>query len=582
MERRQQARTSLETPDIAIVRIGGAGYVDGTTLVDHPQQFFVDLLNRSLGGALLKSTIEIDQASTFHLSVYNPADKTWDQFTGTAAWVKPTTVGKADYFLIGASLVPDSSDAPVAVFEMVRQKRVPGEDDFAFFRRTELLRSLPREVVVPLINNVSHKKIAAGEQFITQGEPGDACFLIERGKCVARVEKQGQVKTVARLGEGSIVGEMSLLTGEPRSAHVVAETDMELWGLTRARYDQLDPHYPELRAFLTAVLTRWFDTREVIAERHIGKYTLTDVAGQGAYAIVYKGLHRDLGMQVAIKMMRHDMAMEAEFIDGFHQEAKTIAGFRHENIVKIYDIEEKYRTVFIIMEYLEGNPLRKIMEADGKLPPQKVVKYVQQICSGLQYAHRQQIVHQDIKPGNIFVMPDDQVKIVDFGLSVPCGTEAMMTGTPYYMSPEQIECLPVDIRADIFALGIMTYEMVTGARPFPEKDAWKVMDLHVSEDIPDPAGIVADIPDPLRSMILRACARDPEKRYQTIDEIIDELSPLLEVFDIASGPMAPEGNNRTTFSILHQAGQQKQLDRLMKEFKQKIEKAGMVMKTSNH
>ena len=222
------------------------------------------------------------------------------------------------------------------------------------------------------------------------------------------------------------------------------------------------------------------------------------------------------------------------------------------------------------------------MESDGKLPPQTVVNYVQQICSGLMYSHQQQILHQDITPGNIFVMPDDQVKIVDFGLSVPCGTEAMMTGTPYYMSPEQIECLPVDIRADIFALGIMTYEMVTGGRPFPEKDAWKVMDLHVSEDIPDPADIAVDIPEPLRDMICKACARDPEKRYQNIDEIIDELSPLLELFDLPTESIPSDDNLRINLSILHQGEHQKKLDSLIKEFKKQVEKAGMKLKTSNH
>jgi serine/threonine protein kinase len=362
---------------------------------------------------------------------------------------------------------------------------------------------------------------------------------------------------------------------------VFAETDMDLWGLTRRQYDRLDKQHPELRAFLTTVLTRWFDSRKVIAERQIGKYTLTEVVGQGAYAIVYKGMHRDLDMPVAIKMMRHDMAMEADFIEGFHREARTIAGFRHENIVKIFDIEEKYRTVFIIMEYLEGKPLRQILNSDGRLPAYQVVKYVQQICSGLQYAHRQQIVHQDIKPGNIFVLPGDEVKIVDFGLSVPCGTEAMMTGTPFYMSPEQIECLPVDTRADIFALGIMAYEMVTGNRPFAETDGWKVMDLHVEQDIPDPAEAAADIPEPLRNMIRKACAREPDKRYQEIGEVLMELSPLLEDFDLSGEPALPEGNHRTTLSILHQGEHSEQLQQLIEEFKAKVEQAGMALKTSD-
>jgi CRP-like cAMP-binding protein len=578
MDRRQQARTHPEFPDIGVLRVEGSGYVDGTTLVDHPQAFFVDLLNRSPGGALLKSIVEIDPGTAFRLSIYNPADKTWDRFDGSAVWTTQADSGPARFFLVGTALQPCNGEVAYHAVDIPGQKKIPLESEYAFFRRSELLRSLPRDAVVPLINSVFHCKVRAGERFITQGEPGDACYLIQSGTCVARVEKEGRLKTVARLGKGSIIGEMALLTGEPRSAHVTAETDMDIWGLTRNQYDRLDPQYPELRTFLTTVLTRWFDSRKVIADRQIAKYTITDVAGQGAFAIVYKGIHQDLAMPVAVKMMRHDMAMEPEFIDGFRREAKTIAGFSHGNIVKIYDIEEKYRTVFIIMEYLDGKTLQQILETTPRLSPKKVVKYVQQICHGLRYAHQQEIVHQDIKPGNIFILPGDDVKIVDFGLSCTCGTEAMMTGTPHYMSPEQIECLPVDYRADIYALGIMAYEMVTGARPFPEKNGWKVMDLHVTQDIPDPADVAADIPAPLRKMILTACAREPEQRYQSVDQILEALHPLVEVFDLDGHAVSPAGSQMTRFCVLHGNEHHAQLNRLIEEFKEKIEASGMALK----
>jgi eukaryotic-like serine/threonine-protein kinase len=581
MDRRRHARTPLDSPAIGLLRSEGAGYVAGTTLVDHPQTFFVDLLDRSSGGARLKSTIEIELGTSFQLTVFNSDSKAWDRFDGSAVWMMQAIFGKASYFLIGASLLPYKSQASQGRTDISAEKKIPFEGDYEFFRETELLRFLPRDAVVTLINNVFHRKVKAGDRFITQGEPGDACYLIQHGTCVARVEGAGRLKTVARLREGSIVGEMALLTGEPRSAHVFAETDMALWGLTRAQYDSLVPQFPELRTFLTTVLTRWFDTRKVIAERQIGKYSLTDVLGQGAFALVYKGRHRDLNMPVAIKMMRHDMAMEPDFVDGFRKEAQTIAGFSHENIVKIHDIEEKYRTVFIIMEYLEGRTLRQVLDIMLRLPPKKVVKYVRQICNGLDYAHRRGIVHMDIKPGNIFVLPDDNVKIVDFGLACTCGTETLMAGTPFYMAPEQIECLPVDIRADIFALGIMTYEMVAGERPFSEKDAWKVMDLHVTQDIPDPAETAADVPEPLRNMIIKACAREPARRYQNVAQILEDLSPLAEVFDLAGPSESLEGNKTTTMCILHKDEHQTALNQLIQKFKRQLEEKGMALKITD-
>ena len=581
MDRRQHTRNQLEPPYIGILHTEGADYVDGTTLVDHPQSFFVDLLNKSPGGAALKSTIEVEPGTPFRLSLYNPDGKAWDHYEGYAVWIEPENSEGETIFLIGVSLQSCSIEASNWPIESPGDKKLPLEGTYEFFKRTELLRSLPREAVVPLLNCVFHRYVKAGERFITQGEPGDACYLIQSGVCVARVEKEGRFKTVARLREGSILGEMALLTGESRSAHVFAETDMDLWGLTRTQYDHLYMRYPELRAFLTNILTRWYDSRKVIADRHVGKYIISDVIGQGAYAIVYKGRHQDLNMPVAIKMLRHDMAMEPDFINGFRDEAKTIAKFGHENIVKIYDIEERYRTVFIVMEYLEGRTLRQVLDVMLRLSPVKVLQYVLQICKGLQYAHRQDIVHQDIKPANIFILPNDTVKIVDFGLSCTCGTETMMTGTPFYMSPEQVECLPLDIRADIYALGIMTYEMVTGQRPFPEKDAWTVMHMHVTDDIPDPADVVTDTTEPLRKMILKACARDPQKRYQSVEEIMEDLYPLAETFDLNLPSIAPQRNSMTTVHILHKDEHQKRLDLLIRKFSKELEEEGMKLKFSD-
>ncbi|MGM0451710.1 MAG: protein kinase domain-containing protein [Thermodesulfobacteriota bacterium] len=578
MDRRQSARKDLVPPGICIVRVKCVDPPAKDIAANTRECFFADLLNRSASGGLLKSPFAISRGSRFQLSAYNPKLKIWERFTGSPAWIKQADSGSSRHYLIGTTLQQYMDELLIENADFQTSKRVPLESDYEFFRRTELIRSLPRDSVVPLINNVFYKKVKAGEQFINQGDHGDTCYLIQHGTCTARLEKNGESTIVARLPEGSIVGEMALLTGEPRSAHVFAETDASLWVLTRAQFDELESKYPELRTFLTNVLTRWFDSRKTIAERHIGKYIITDVIGDGAFAIVYGGKHRELDMPVAIKMMRHDMAMDPEFISAFRKEAKTIARFNHQNIVKIFDIEERYRTVFIIMELLAGRPLKQILDTRSRLTPGETVKYVRQICQGLRYAHQQKIVHMDIKPRNIFVLPDDNVKIVDFGLACPCGTETMMSGTPFYMSPEQIECLPVDTRTDIYSLGIMTYEMVTGKKPFDETDVFKLMDLHVEKDIPDPWEIAADIPESLRNMILKACARDPSERYQTVGEILDELYPEMDGFGFSRGYLSSENDRVTAVCIMHQTKHQSELERLIAELKKKVEDKGMAIK----
>jgi serine/threonine protein kinase len=274
-------------------------------------------------------------------------------------------------------------------------------------------------------------------------------------------------------------------------------------------------------------------------------------------------------------MMKHDLATNIDFIKKFREEARTIAKFNHENIVHVYDIEERYKTLFIVMEHLEGVSLRTLLKRMLKLPPERVVHYLLQICAGLQYAHACDVVHQDIKPGNLFILPNDKIKILDFGLASPCGIESHFTGTPFYMAPEQIDCLPVDARTDIFALGLTAYEMVTGQRPFAEEDAWEVMDLRLKQDIPDPAELAPDIPAALRRFILKACARDLDQRYQDVSGIINDLQPLADDHRPTIKDDISANRKMATMFLLYNDEHQPELNRMMEDFCEKVNKLGV-------
>jgi serine/threonine protein kinase len=253
---------------------------------------------------------------------------------------------------------------------------------------------------------------------------------------------------------------------------------MILWSLTREQFDSVCTEYPDLLDFLTELVTHRFSTEKFTASRTIGKYLINEVIGRGGWSIVYKGLHTGLNMPVAVKMLKHDMAMNVEFAEKFHNEARIVALLNHENIVRVYDIEELFRTIFIIMEYLEGVPLDFVLEKMPRLPVTKILDVLLQVCNGLSYAHDQGIVHQDIKPANLFIQSDGMARIVDFGLSCPRGTiDCSLPGTVYYMSPEQVLGESVDERTDIYSLGILAYEMVSGQRPYPEDNLYDLMDL---------------------------------------------------------------------------------------------------------
>lgn len=292
-------------------------------------------------------------------------------------------------------------------------------------------------------------------------------------------------------------------------------------------------------------------------------------------------MHEALNKPVAIKMMKHDMAMRDDFIEKFRTEAQVIAQFSHENIVTVYDIEKRFQTVFIVMEHLEGMSLRALLKKILKLPAGIAVNYLLQVCAGLQYAHNQNIVHQDIKPGNIFILPDDRIKLLDFGLACSCGSENFLSGTPFYMSPEQVECLPVDVRTDIYAMGIMAYEMVTGQRPFPEDDAWAVMEMHVHQDIPDPAHLEPDLPEGLRKFILKACARDINRRCQNVAEAAAGLEALAG--ETGQRRYGTTGANRkmATLFLLYGDEHQPALNREMEEFCSRMQSLGVTCKAAD-
>jgi CRP-like cAMP-binding protein len=573
--RRRSARQTLETPEVCVVHFLEDSSRPGKT---SPGRLFVDLLERSQAGALVRSIQPIEPGTRLYLQAYDPTKKTW-LFSPAEVKHLEQDPGQRRHQGLGLAFI-DQAEVSLRLPEKEENKIIPTVSDYEFFRGIDLLKRLHREAVCPLLNRLRFRRIRAGERLITQGASGDACYVIQRGSCGIHVEKNGEIHRVAGRRKGDILGEMALVTGEPRSAHVDAETEMDLWEISREDFEQIAQEFPELRGFLTEIVAERFASSRVTAKRKVGKYVITDIIGRGGYSIVYKGIHSSLNMPVVVKMLNHDMAMDPRFIENFEKEARIIAQFNHENIVRVYDIEARFQTVFIVMEYLEGRSLRQVLEGMQWLPARKVVHYLLQVCAGLHYAHERGIVHQDIKPGNIFILPGERVKILDFGLAAPCGTESAMTGTPFYMSPEQVECLPVDERSDIYSLGLMVFEMLAGRRPFPEDDPHKVMNLHAEQEIPDPEGQVDGLHPGLRTLILKSCARDPERRYRNIPEVLQDLGPLAEELGLLDHQSLAEPRKMATIVLIYRNEQQLMLKRLLEEFSDKAEKAGILIKAA--
>jgi len=494
--------------------------------------------------------------------------------------ISPSASQAACYFLeIDIPREDLAGEWPASASQAVTDQKVPYTLELTLC--SELTNTLSQEVIQALLRQMDFKRIPKGEHFIRQGEEADQFYLILKGSCIVRLEKDNMSYTLAQLGPGNLVGEMAVFTGEKRSAGVEAETDMDVLSMSRDRFEKLAPEYPEFRRYLSEIVTHRLSTSKIMADKKIGKYIISEKIGDGGSSIIYKGTHSILNLPVAIKMLKHELAMDPDFIQIFSNEAKIIAQLNHPQIVRVYDIEELYHTIFIVMEYLEGTPLKQVLENTKKLPLTKTLDLVLQTCYGLEYAHKYGIIHQDINPRNIFVQPDGTVKIIDFGLACRTGSvdeNFLFPGTIYYISPEQIKGDPVDERSDIYSLGITVYEMLTGTFPYPGDDMKSLVNWHLNEEIHDTYETLPDLPDEMHTFFMKSIRKDPRTRFRNVSEIIGLLKPLSEKLGVQVEPNFCMQQRMTGMFLVYQEHQRLPLKRLIEEFSRNVSETGAILK----
>ncbi len=253
----------------------------------------------------------------------------------------------------------------------------------------------------------------------------------------------------------------------------------------------------------------------------LGRYNIIGELGQGAMGTVYKAVDPLIDRIVAIKTINLAIAMDEkdEYESRFYQEAKAAGRLSHPNIVTIYDVGKSGEIAYIAMEFLQGRELREILNNGQRMPVEQVVNVVAQVAQGLAYAHEHGVVHRDVKPSNIMIVRDGHVKITDFGIarmaSAAVRTQTgMVLGSPKYMSPEQVIGKQIDQRSDIFSLGVMLYEMLTGQAPFSGDSISAIMYQTVNSVPPPPSSLSSDVPEMLNFIVAKALAKKVEDRYQ--------------------------------------------------------------------
>jgi serine/threonine-protein kinase len=263
-------------------------------------------------------------------------------------------------------------------------------------------------------------------------------------------------------------------------------------------------------------------TTHVLADR----YELGPVLGEGGMARVHRGYDRHLRRPVAVKVLAPPYDRDRGFVERFRREARSAAGLSHPNVVSVFDSGSYHGTHFIVTEFVDGETLADRLRR-GPMPPEEAVAVAVDVCRALQAAHHRGLIHRDVKPGNVMLLPDGRVKVVDFGIARAAGSDTLtrtgvVMGTTAYLAPEQASGQPVDERADLYALGCVLYEMLTGAVPFRADTPVATMYRHVNEDPPPPSSI-QPVPPGLEAVVLRCLEKDPRRRFGSAAELEQAL-----------------------------------------------------------
>ncbi len=272
-----------------------------------------------------------------------------------------------------------------------------------------------------------------------------------------------------------------------------------------------------------------------------GRYEVTHVVARGGMAQVYRAIDLQLDRPVALKVLFPELSVDRTFVERFRREAQAAANLSHPNIVPVFDWGEDDGAYFIVMQYVDGRPLSAVLRDPDPLPPSQIATIGAGVAAALAFAHRHGVIHRDVKPGNVLITPEGDVKVTDFGIARAVNTEESLTqtgavmGTAAYFSPEQAEGKGVDARSDIYSLGVVLYEMATGRPPFTGDSPVAVASKHVRDQPLLPRQVNAGVPPALQAVVMKAMAKNPEDRYRSAEELRADLLRFAEGRPVEAG-----------------------------------------------
>ena len=397
-----------------------------------------------------------------------------------------------------------------------------GESVWTLLRARGPLAAVSPDALRGLVAAAEDRSYEPGAHLVTQGEPGDGLLVLIEGTAHATLRDQGGAHRLGGFAAGDVVGEMALVTHEPRSADVIADEPVRALLVPTAVFDRLAARHLELAIVLTQLVAERLGrgARDGLGGKLVEGFRIVECIGRGGMSVVYRAREDSSGRTVALKMMSYRLIYDSAALARFQHEASLMQELEHEHITRLERLFRAFNTYFLVMELCDGMDLQRLLRARGPLPERDVRAIVGQLASALDYIHRRGLVHRDLKPANVMVTRDGDVKLTDFGIAasaVPFDdatriAEDGILGTPAYMAPEQLSGEELDSRTDTYALGCLAYELLTGRRLFSATGVFALVREKLTTRLPAASEVAGGISGEMYDFIERAIRVSPDER----------------------------------------------------------------------
>jgi CRP-like cAMP-binding protein len=403
---------------------------------------------------------------------------------------------------------------------------LPDASALQLLRTRGPLRVLSGIAVQELLQAGEPRTFAPGEALIRQGHAGDGLLILLEGSGYAQLQSGDGAYRIGRFSPGDVVGEMALVTREPRSADVIADTPVRALHVPTAAFDALAARHLELATMITDLVADRLGQSSLdgLGGKRVERFRILQCIGRGGMSVVYSAKDESTGALAALKMMSYRLIYDAEALARFRREAEVVQALQHPNIARLHRLFTAYRTYFLEMELLNGIDLQRLVDRRGRLPEHEVRLILGQLADALDFVHRHGIVHRDLKPSNVMITAAGVAKLTDFGIAASAlavdgetrPIEQGLVGTPAFMAPEQIAGAIVDHRADVYALGCVAYELLTGGRLFTGRNLLELVQAKLSLRLPPASEIAPGLSLEMYEFVKAALQLDPADRPSSL------------------------------------------------------------------